>query len=84
GAAKSQQPPFLVYQESNLIVRTLRDYLRSDIQEILIDEASVFERASRFMSQLMPHNATKLKLYEDNVPMFSRFQIEHQIESAYS
>lgn len=84
GAAKSQNPPFLVYQESNLIVRTLRDYLRSDIQEILIDEASVFERASRFMSQLMPHNATKLKRYEDNVPLFSRFQIEHQIESAYS
>jgi ribonuclease E len=83
-AAKSQNPPFLVYQESNLIVRTLRDYLRSDIQEILIDEASVFERASRFMSQLMPHNATKLKRYEDNVPLFSRFQIEHQIESAYS
>ncbi len=83
-AAQSQEPPFLVYQESNLIVRTLRDYLRSDIQEILIDEASVFERASRFMSQLMPHNATKLKRYEDNVPLFSRFQIEHQIESAYS
>ena len=83
-AATSQEPPFLVYQESNLIVRTLRDYLRSDIQEILIDEESVFERASRFMAQLMPHNATKLKFYQDSVPLFSRFQIEHQIENAYS
>ena len=83
-AAASQESPFLVYQESNLIVRTLRDHLRSDIQEILIDEASVFDRASRFMSQVMPHNSAKLKRYQDAVPLFSRFQIEHQIENAYA
>ncbi len=83
-AAASQEPPFLVYQESNLIVRTLRDHLRSDIQEILIDETSVFDRASRFMSQVMPHNSAKLKHYQDAVPLFSRFQIEHQIENAYA
>lgn len=83
-ASSTQEAPFLVYQESNLIVRTLRDHLRSDIQEIVIDEASVYERASRFMSQLMPQNASKLKQYEDTVPLFSRFQIEHQIENAYS
>jgi ribonuclease E len=83
-AADSQEPPFLVYQESNLIVRTLRDHLRADIQEILIDEGSVFERASRFMTQVMPHNSAKLKHYEDATPLFSRFQIEHQIENAYA
>jgi len=83
-AADSQEPPFLVYQESNLIVRTLRDHLRADIQEILIDEGSVFERASRFMTQVMPHNSAKLKRYEDATPLFSRFQIEHQIENAYA
>lgn len=83
-AANSQEAPFLVYQESNLIVRTLRDHLRGDIQEILIDEDSVFERASRFMTQVMPHNSAKLKHYEDPTPLFSRFQIEHQIENAYA
>ena len=83
-AANSQEAPFLVYQESNLIVRTLRDHLRGDIQEILIDESSVYERASRFMMQVMPHNSAKLKHYEDATPLFSRFQIEHQIENAYS
>jgi len=83
-ATSSKSPPFLVYQESNLIVRTIRDHLRSDIQEILVDEASVFDRASRFMEQVMPQNVSKLKLYEDSVPLFSRFQIEHQIENAYA
>ena len=83
-AAGSQEPPFLVYQESNLIVRTLRDHLRGDIQEILVDEAAVFDRASRFMTQVMPQNAAKLKHYQDAVPLFSRFQIEHQIENAYA
>ncbi|MDP7523713.1 MAG: Rne/Rng family ribonuclease [Arenicellales bacterium] len=83
-ATSSKSPPFLVYQESNLIVRTIRDHLRTDIQEILVDEPSVFDRASRFMEQVMPQNASKLKLYEDSVPLFSRFQIEHQIENAYA
>ena len=83
-ATSSKSPPFLVYQESNLIVRTIRDHLRTDIQEILVDEASVFDRASRFMEQVMPQNVSKLKMYEDSVPLFSRFQIEHQIENAYA
>ncbi|MBT3263501.1 MAG: Rne/Rng family ribonuclease [Acidiferrobacteraceae bacterium] len=83
-ATSSKSSPFLVYQESNLIVRTIRDHLRTDIQEILVDEASVFDRASRFMEQVMPQNVSKLKLYEDSVPLFSRFQIEHQIENAYA
>ena len=83
-ASTEAQSPFLVYQESNLIVRTLRDYLKSDIQEILIDEVDIFERASRFMNQVMPHNLVKLKHYQDSVPLFSRFQVEHQIENAFS
>jgi len=83
-AAADKSGPFLVYQESNLIVRAIRDYLRSDIQEIVIDQQEVFDRASRFMQQVMPHNIVRLKHYEDTVPLFSRFQIEHQIESAYS
>jgi ribonuclease E len=83
-ATSSKSAPFLVYQESNLIVRTIRDHLRTDIQEILVDEPSVFDRASRFMEQVMPQNVSKLKLYEDSVPLFSRFQIEHQIENAYA
>ena len=83
-AAADKSAPFLVYQESNLIVRAIRDYLRSDIQEIVIDQQEVFDRASRFMQQVMPHNIIRLKHYQDTVPLFSRFQIEHQIESAYS
>ncbi len=83
-ASESQEAPFLVYQETNLVVRSIRDYFRSDINEIIIDDKDVFERASRFMNQVMPHNVIKLKLYDDTVPLFSRYQIEHQIESAYA
>jgi ribonuclease E len=73
----------LIYQESNVIVRALRDNFRSDIGEILIDEASVYEQAKTFMSQYMPHNLRRLKLYADDVPLFNRYQIEGQIESAF-
>ena len=83
-AAEERAAPFLIFQESNLIVRTLRDYLRGDIAEILIDEPGIFERARKFMEQVMPDSGVKLKLYQNNVPLFSRFQIEHQIETAYS
>ncbi len=83
-ATDERPAPFLVYQESNLVVRAIRDYLRNDIVEILIDSTEIHERAERFMQQVMPHNLSKLKLYHDNVPLFSRFQIEHQIESAFS
>ncbi len=83
-ATEERAGPFLVYQESNLVVRAIRDYLRNDIAEILIDNPEIFERAQKFMQQVMPHNLTKLKLYQDTVPLFSRFQIEHQIEAAFS
>jgi ribonuclease E len=83
-AAKTRPAPFLIYQESNLIIRALRDYLREDIGEILIDEDRVFEDAREFMQQVMPHNLRKLKAYKDETPLFSRYQIESQIESAFS
>jgi ribonuclease E len=83
GAAKSRQAPFLIYQESKLIIRALRDYLRSDIGEILIDQEDIYNDAREFMQQVMPQSLRKLKLYEDITPLFSRFQIETQIESAH-
>jgi len=82
-AAEERPAPFLIYQESNVIIRALRDYLRSDIGEILIDDEEVYNRAREFMQQVMPHNLSKLKLYQDPVPLFSRYQIESQIESAF-
>ena len=83
--ASQQQPaPFLIYQESSLVIRAIRDYFQPEIGEILIDTQSIFEQASQFMSHVMPGNVNKVKLYRDDVPLFSRFQIEHQIETAYS
>jgi len=82
-AAEERKAPFLIYQESNVIIRALRDYFRSDIGVIQIDEPSIYEQARQFIEQTMPQNLRKLKLYEDEVPLFSRFQIEHQIETAF-
>lgn len=82
-AGEERAAPFLIYQESNVIIRALRDYLRTDIGEILIDDADVYERAREFIQQVMPHNLQKLKFYDDPVPLFSRYQIESQIESAF-
>ena len=82
-AAQEREAPFLIYQESNVIIRALRDHLRSDIGEIFIDDPQIFERAREFMQQVMPHNLKKLKQYTDHVPLFNRFQIESQIESAF-
>ena len=82
-AALSKPAPFLIYQESRLIIRALRDYLRADIGEILIDSKEMFEDAREFVQQVMPQNLRKLKLYEDTTPLFNRFQIESQIENAY-
>lgn len=82
-AASKQKAPFLIYQESKLFIRALRDYLRNDIGEILIDEESLFNDAREFMQQVMPNNLRKLKLYTDDTPLFSRYQIETQIESAF-
>jgi ribonuclease E len=82
-ASVEKPAPFLVYQESNVIIRALRDYLRKDITEILVDSQDVYEKAKEFMQQVMPHNLGKLKLYQEKIPLFSRFQIESQIESAF-
>ena len=82
-AAEGQKAPFLVYQESNVIVRALRDNFRSDIGEILIDEPEVHAQAAEFIAHYMPHNTKKLKLYQESIPLFSRYQIESQIESAF-
>ncbi len=82
-AADTKKSPFLIYQESKLFIRALRDYLRSDIGEILIDEAELYQDAHEFMQQVMPNALHKLKLYEDTTPLFSRYQIETQIESAF-
>ncbi|MHB1273531.1 MAG: Rne/Rng family ribonuclease [Rhodanobacter sp.] len=82
-AASSQKAPFLIYQESKLFIRALRDYLRSDIGEILIDEESLYNDAREFMQQVMPNALRKLKLYTDDTPLFTRYQIETQIENAF-
>ena len=82
-AATAQKAPFLIYQESKLFIRALRDYLRNDIGEILIDEESLYQDARDFMQQVMPNALRKLKLYKDDTPLFSRYQIETQIESAF-
>lgn len=83
-AAISKPGPFLIYQESRLIIRALRDYLRADIGEILVDHPETYQEAQDFMQQVMPQNLRKLKLYQDEVPLFSRFQIETQIENAFN
>ncbi|MEP6940940.1 MAG: ribonuclease E/G, partial [Rudaea sp.] len=75
--------PFLIYQESKLIIRALRDYLRNDIGEILIDHEELYNDAREFVQQVMPNNLRKLKLYQETVPLFSRYQIESQIENAF-
>jgi ribonuclease E len=82
-ASTQKKAPFLIYQESNIIIRALRDYLRADIGEILVDHPTVHRQAQDFMQQVMPHSLNKLKLYQDNIPLFTRFQIESQIETAY-
>jgi ribonuclease E len=84
GAAHQQTGAFLIYQESSLVIRAIRDYFHQDIGEILIDTESIYEQARQFMGHVMPQNINRIKVYRDDVPLFSRFQIEHQIETAYS
>ena len=84
GAAKGNKAPLLIYQESSLVIRAIRDYYTQDIGEILIDTEDIFEQAKGFMGHVMPNTVSRVKLYHDDVPLFSRFQIEHQIESAFS
>lgn len=83
GASAERSGTFLIYQESNVIIRAIRDYLRQDIGEVLIDSESVKTEALNFITQVMPQYASKVKLYEDSVPLFNRFQIESQIETAF-
>ncbi|GAB1232870.1 Rne/Rng family ribonuclease [Ferrigenium sp. UT4] len=84
GAAKAEKAPSLIYLESSLVVRAIRDYFNPDIGEILIDTDDIFEQAQAFMGTVMPDHVDRIKRYHDDVPLFSRFQIEHQIESAHA
>ena len=84
GAGNSQGGAFLIYQESSLVIRAIRDYFQPEIGELLIDTDDVYEQARQFMSHVMPDMVGRVKRYSDDVPLFSRFQIEHQIETAHS
>lgn len=83
-AATEQKGSFLIYQESSLVIRSIRDHFSPDITEVLIDTEEVYNQARQFMAHVMPNYAERIKFYRDDVPLFSRFQIEHQIESVYS
>src|SRR5437762_1708723 len=82
-SADPSKKPFLIYLESSLVIRAIRDYFQPDVGEILIATEEIYEQALAFMPTVMPGNVSKVKLYRDDVPLFSRFQIEHQIENAY-
>ena len=84
GASKGGKGAFLIYQESSLVIRAIRDYFTADIGEILIDTDDIYEQARQFMDHVMPESAHRVKRYKDDAPLFSRFQIEHQIETAFS
>ncbi|HEU4623982.1 MAG TPA: Rne/Rng family ribonuclease [Steroidobacteraceae bacterium] len=84
-ASKDRPAPFLVYRESDAVTRAMRDYLGDDIGEILVDDQAAFTKAQEYMQRFMPADAQRrLKLYTDDIPLFTRFQIESQIESAYA
>ncbi|WP_439100870.1 ribonuclease E [Congregibacter sp.] len=82
-AGEENRSPVLLYQESNVIIRAVRDYLRDDVDQVLIDSPDAFKQAMDFVSMVMPKYQQRIKLYEDNIPLFNRFQIESQIESAF-
>lgn len=82
-ASDTRAAPFLIYQESNVIIRAIRDYLRQDIGEVLVDAPLVFEDVLNFVRAVMPAYESKIKLYQDETPLFSRYQIEAQIETAF-
>src|SRR6476660_7811395 len=84
GAAKGGKGAFLIYQESSLVIRAIRDYFNHDIGDILIDTDDIYDQAHQFMAHVMPEHAARVKRYRDDAPLFARFQIEHQIESAYA
>ena len=76
--------PFLIVEESNLVIRAIRDYFQPDIGEILVDTDAIYDQARQFMAHVMPDMVNRVKRYREETPLFSRFQIEHQIETAYS
>jgi len=82
--ASGTKGAFLIYQESSLVIRAIRDYFNNDIGDILIDTDDIYDQAQQFMAHVMPEHAARVKRYRDETPLFSRFQIEHQIESAYA
>ena len=82
-AADENKAPVLLYQESNVIVRAVRDYLRDDIGQVVIDSSDAFDQAQDFVRMVMPKYVSRLKRYDDNIPLFNRFQIESQIETAF-
>lgn len=83
-AAQQQSGTFLIYLEGSLVIRAIRDYFQPDIQEILVDTEDIYQQARSFMGTVMPPNVNRIKRYTDDVPLFSRFMIEHQIETAFS
>ncbi len=82
-AAKKDPAPNFLFQESNVIIRAIRDYLRQDIGEIFVDNKEAYDLASGFIQQVMPNYRSKVKLYQDDIPLFNRYQIESQIETAF-
>lgn len=82
-AAESRSAPCLIYQESNVVIRAIRDYLRPDIEEVLIDDPAIYEEAYAHVKTLRPDFLNRIKLYQDSIPLFNRYQIESQIESAF-
>ena len=82
-ASEVKRAPFLIYQESNVIIRMIRDYLRKDIGEVLFDTQEAYDEAMTFVKQVMPQYESRIKLYSDSLPLFNRYQIESQIESAF-
>ncbi|MYF00515.1 MAG: Rne/Rng family ribonuclease [Gammaproteobacteria bacterium] len=81
--AGKKKAPFLIHEESNVVLRTIRDYLRKEIGEVLFDTNETYEEAMQFVRQVMPQYESRIKLYEEKLPLFNRFQIENQIESAF-
>lgn len=82
-AIEERSPPFLIHQESDVLIRTIRDYLRQDVIEILVDDANIFDKIKRHLEQIRPDFVKALKLYTGSIPLFSRYQVEHQIETAH-
>jgi ribonuclease E len=82
-AAKSTPAPAFLFQESNVIIRAIRDYLRQDVGEVIVDNKEAYDLVAGFIQQVMPNYRSKIRLYQDDIPLFNRYQIESQIETAF-